>query len=446
MNLYDVAVIGAGASGMMAALGAGELGASVLLLDGNEKEGKKLYATGNGRCNLTNARIPGSEEIRRRFEGLGLLIREEDEGRCYPYSGQAASLVAVLCRGLDRHGVRRMLGDRVTALEKEDGCFVLHRESGQACRARKVIVATGGRAGLKFGSTGDGYGFARAFGHTLIPPRPGLVAAESEDPDMAELKGVRARGLVQLELQGKVIAREAGELQFTGTGISGICVFNLSRHMDAPRPVGKNKKKRKREDARQEASEKHYCIAADLAPDLSEEELLQFEMAAAEGLGYVGEGPAEPRLLAQVLSGMINSRLAGVISRRAAAGAPDGGEMARAAALIKRFPVNVSHTKGWEEAQVTVGGVRMEEIDPETMESKLVSGLYFCGEVLDFDGPCGGYNLQWAWESGLRAGASAAGAARGGRRTDPEDGTVSGRGSCRGVTRGSRETIHNEAQ
>ncbi|MGN1350749.1 MAG: NAD(P)/FAD-dependent oxidoreductase [Anaerovoracaceae bacterium] len=421
MNLYDVAVIGAGASGMMAALGAGELGASVLLLDGNEKEGKKLYATGNGRCNLTNSRIEGSEEIRRRFESLGLLIREEDEGRCYPYSGQAASLVAVLCRGLDRHGVRRMLGDRVTALEKEDGCFVLHRESGEDCRARKVIVAAGGRAGLKFGSTGDGYGFARAFGHTLTPPRPGLVAAESEDPHMAELKGVRARGSVQLELEGKVIAREAGELQFTGTGISGICVFNLSRHMDAPRPAGKNKKKKKRadgKDARKEASEKHYCIAADLAPDLSEKELLQFEMTAAEGLGYTGEGPADPRLLAQVLSGMINSRLAEVISRRAAAGAADGREMARAAALIKRFPVNVSHTKGWEEAQVTVGGVRMEEIHPETMESKLASGLYFCGEVLDFDGPCGGYNLQWAWESGLRAGACAAGAARGRAEAD----------------------------
>lgn len=411
MNPYDVAVIGAGASGMMAALAAGESGASVALLDGNEKEGKKLYATGNGRCNLTNAQIPGSEEIRRLFYRLGLFTREEDQGRCYPYSGQAASVVEVLSRGLDRCGVVRLLSDRVTSLEKDGEVFVLHRASGADCRARRVIVAAGGRAGLKFGSTGDGYGFARTFGHTLVPPRPGLVAAESLDPDMEMLRGVRARGLVRLLLEGQVLCQETGEVQFTGTGISGICVFNLSRKMDAPRPAGKNKKKKKPSgSALQQPAEKHYCITVDLAPELSEEALLAFAEAGAKSLGL--DAAARKHLtedqLARIFSGLLNTRLAGAVSTRALRAQGKEDPLGQAVSVIKGFSVNVSHTRGWEEAQVTVGGVRMEEVHPDTLASRLAPGLYFCGEVLDFDGPCGGYNLQWAWESGLRAGRGAA--------------------------------------
>ena len=242
---YDVAVIGAGASGMAAALAAAENGASVIILDGNDKAGKKLYATGNGRCNFTNKNADGADESIELFRRLGMMPRVEDEGRCYPYSGQAASLVSVLERAVIRAGAVIHLSDRAADVKRtaEHGNYAgVYRhfnivcDSGASFTAKNVIIATGGRAGLKFGSTGDGYGFAKSFGHTLAAPRPALVAVESEDEFMSALKGVRAKASVTLELNGNVLDKESGEIQFTGTGVSGICVFDLTRFMDAPRP------------------------------------------------------------------------------------------------------------------------------------------------------------------------------------------------------------------
>ena len=251
---YDVAVIGAGASGMAAALAAAENGASVIILDGNDKAGKKLYATGNGRCNFTNKNADGADESIELFRRLGMMSRVEDEGRCYPYSGQAASLVSVLERAVIRAGAVIHLSDRAADVKRtaEHGNYAgVYRnfnivcDSGASFTAKNVIIATGGRAGLKFGSTGDGYGFAKSFGHTLAAPRPALVAVESEDEFMSALKGVRAKASVTLELNGNVLDKESGEIQFTGTGVSGICVFDLTRFMDAPRPY-KNKKNKNR--------------------------------------------------------------------------------------------------------------------------------------------------------------------------------------------------------
>lgn len=430
---YDVAVIGAGASGMAAALAAAENGASVIILDGNDKAGKKLYATGNGRCNFTNINAEGAEESIALFRRLGVMCRVEDEGRCYPYSGQAASLVGALERAVLRVGAVLHLGDRVAEVKREDAGFGTEREegrlfallcdSGALFHARCVIIATGGRAGLKFGSTGDGYGFAKSFGHTLVPPRPALVAVESNDNFMAALKGVRAKASVTLEFDGSVVDTESGEVQFTGTGVSGICVFDLTRHMDAPRPVKNGKKKNKNKTkagvaagaptgeagvlSEKAGKDKKYIIGIDLAPEHDKEALADFVCGA---IAAEGKRPEESGRddIARALSGIVNTKLADVLADIAWIPEDPKKSAIRAAYILKRLKVNVSSTKGWDDAQVTVGGVRLNEINGTTFESLTEPGMFFCGEVLDFDGRCGGYNLQWAWRSGTAAGHAAA--------------------------------------
>ena len=435
---YDVAVIGAGASGMAAALAASENGASVIILDGNDKAGKKLYATGNGRCNFTNKNADGADESIALFRRLGMMSRVEDEGRCYPYSGQAASLVSVIERAVIRAGAVIHLSDRaadvnVTAEHGDYAGVYRHFnivcDSGASFTTKNVIIATGGRAGLKFGSTGDGYGFAKSFGHTLAAPRPALVAVESEDEFMSALKGVRAKASVTLELNGNVLDKESGEIQFTGTGVSGICVFDLTRFMDAPRPY-KNKKNKNRNNkssitagvtagasaaaaAPHEkcAEDKKYMICIDLAPEHDKEALAEFVRGALASDGKRIDAISRDDI-ARALSGVVNSKLAEVLADIAWIPEDPKKSATRAAYIIKRLKVSAASTKGWDDAQVTVGGVKLDEIDADgvepTFESKLEQGLFFCGEVLDFDGRCGGYNLQWAWSSGTAAGRAAA--------------------------------------
>lgn len=455
------AVIGAGASGMAAAVAAASASSegalfseecenekipfwSVAVIDGNDRIGKKLYATGNGRCNFTNEgcrpeeynnpsdgfvegvfRRFGTQDTLRYFEKEGLMARLEEGGRYYPYSGQAVSLVKVLERSARKAGCHFILSDKAVSLEEYADLtqsaadefplqlqlsprFVIVLESGRRLYCRNVIIACGGRAGLKTGSTGDGYGFAKSFGHTLAAPHPALTAAESDDPFVADLKGVRARGRVSLyEKEQGFIAAEPGEIQFTGTGISGICVFDLSRFMEAARPPQKKKKKSgDKAGAMESAPQKEYTIVCDFVPEKSREELGQFLVRNME---QTGAG------LKEAVSGIVNDRLAAVIVSLAEDGAAEKCgkskekmEFYRAVRLLKGLKISVSHTKGWEEAQVTCGGVRRQEIDPATMESKLRKGLYFCGEVIDVDGRCGGYNLQWAWSSGAVAGCAAA--------------------------------------
>lgn len=436
---YDVAIIGAGASGMAASLAAAEQGASVILIDGNDKAGKKLYATGNGRCNFTNINAEGAQESIELFARLGMMCRVEDEGRCYPYSGQAASLVGVLEGAVRRAGVVLHLGDRVTEVRSTDKVsgmkhdnssdkkFCILCGSGVLFYSRTLVIATGGRAGLKFGSTGDGYGFAKSFGHTLTAPRPALVAVESDDEFIPLLKGVRAKASVTLELNGKVIDAESGEVQFTGTGVSGICIFDITRFMDAPRPV-KNKKSRNNKKSRQAgvtsgvsmgsaalnvycSENKKYMIAVDFAPEYDKEMLVDFVRGALISSGKC-ISTVSRHDVAKALSGILNSKLAYVLADMAWIDENPEKSVTRASYIIKRLKVNVTSTKGWDDAQVTVGGVRMDEVDDggttATFESKLEPGLFFCGEVLDFDGRCGGYNLQWAWRSGTAAGSAAA--------------------------------------
>ena len=406
----DLMILGAGASGMMAAVQAARAGACVFGADGNEKAGKKLYATGNGRCNLTNllctpAAYNGLEDgftegILKQFSvedtidffgELGMLIREEQEGRCYPYSGQASSVVHFLEQEMHRLGVRFLPGDRAVASERrqENGIFITELESGRTVRSRTLLIACGGKAGPAFGSTGDGYGLARSFGHTLQPPRPALVGCLSPNPVVKALRG-RARAAVVLYENGLEIAREQGEVQFTGMGLSGICVMDLTRFMDAPRPVRRKNRKEQAE------ADKQYEIGIDFAPEMTAQDCREFLQKAMDRGKSRGE----------ILSGILNSHTAEVFSEI-------WETTDDAVRLVKDFRVPVEATLGWKDAQVSRGGVRREELEPGSMESRLVPGLYFCGEVVDVDGRCGGYNLQWAWSSGTVCGRNAAARAAG---------------------------------
>lgn len=441
---------------------AAESETEVLVADGNDKVGRKLASTGNGKCNFTN--ISACEDmynmaedgfVRSAFEkcgvretldffgSIGIIARTDETGRCYPYSERASSVVNALYREALRKGCKFILSDRVVSImRRRDGKFEAVLESGTRVVARNVIIACGGRAAFKTGSAGDGYGFAKGFGHTLSAPRPALTAVESDDECMSALKGVRAKGkvtLVEYELSGsgelgkigerelggisklgergeeelgkrreeevggtgepgaseecgslRAAYEESGEIQFTGTGLSGICVFDLTRYMSEARPAPKKKSAANRsEDA---GNRVKYKIVCDFVPDMTEDELYDTMSRIEKKTGMK---------VRELLGGFVNEKLAEVIADKSEE------SIREAARNLKSFEVSANHTKGWNDAQTTCGGVRREEIESTTMESKLEKGLYFCGEVIDVDGRCGGFNLQWAWTSGMIAGLNA---------------------------------------
>lgn len=357
--------------------------AKVRLIEKNPNLGRKLLATGNGRCNLTNSNCPDAADTLEFFSELGLLTREEAEGRIYPYSEQAAAVLEVLASELACLGVEILCGTEVKAIEKNGLHFMIQTEGG-TFSSDAVILATGGKAGPQYGSTGDGYRFAKAFGHTVVRLMPSLVQMVSDEPFFKDLKGVRAKGRAELLRNGQVVDRETGEVQFTEDGLSGICIFNLSREYV-----------------------RGDMIRIDLYPEYSGSEL---ETLLSDRIRKL-----EDRSLFELLGGMLHRKLIPVVltllslegERKASELTHD--DISGMVRQLKEWRVPIAGTKGWKEAQVTCGGVDLEETDTSTMGSRLVPGLYFAGELLNVDGKCGGYNLQWAWSSGMAAGKAAAG-------------------------------------
>ncbi|MDO4176149.1 MAG: NAD(P)/FAD-dependent oxidoreductase [Bacillota bacterium] len=360
---YDVCIIGGGAAGLAAAASFHK-DISVCILEKNDIAGRKVLATGGGRCNLTNAACEGHEIVLEFFRKLGLETHCDEEGRYYPYSNRAADVVAVLMSAIGdnvtfRYGFDVKVINRVAGGPEEISGFMItgnaDGDGSEMIFADRVIMAMGGKAGPQFGTTGDGYTIAKTLGHTVTRVFPILTGIECEGPGIATdyFKGIRAKGKLTLQKDGKDIAEECGEIQFTEDGLSGICVFNLTPYIKAE--AGENPK-----DAMG-----RYFINIDLAPDFSEEELASRESSF----------------------GIVTGRLAEYVG-------PD---------RLKRWPFRVTGVKGWKDAQATSGGVDLEEINMDTMESRLVKGLYFAGEIINVQGPCGGYNLQNAWETGIKA-------------------------------------------
>ncbi len=386
---------------MMAALAAAEQGAEVLLLERQARLGRKLAATGNGRCNLTNRSASaahyhgetpsfcaaaleamGVEETLSRFLDMGLLTVEEVDGRIYPLSDHANSVVDVLRFSLEAAGVEVRCGTIVEGMEKTGESFSLHF-GGETLPADRVIVACGGRAGGKLGGVQDGYRLLESFGHRCTKLHPALVQLKTEGTITRGLKGIRTQALVQVLRDGRAVAEEGGEVQFTEYGLSGPAIFSVSR----------------------EAVRKGESIVAlDLFPELSTEKLHELLLHRVE---------TRPKLcMEDLFTGMLQNRLGRVLVSSAGISgsmplSESAGLLWKLAKLAKRFAFHVVGDLGFDQAQVTAGGIRTEEFDPSTMESRICSGLFACGEVLDIDGDCGGYNLQWAWSSGWIAGMNA---------------------------------------
>lgn len=380
MMKYDLVIIGGGAAGLAAAASfireanqdeQHDGNVSVCILEKNDALGRKINATGGGRCNLTNEACPGKSITLDFFRSIGIEIWHDNEGRYYPYTNKASDVTKALTDAVSEADVRCgftvKVISRIKTDETEDGYFMItgmdSTDSPEAPAmdmifADRVLIAMGGKAGPQYGTTGDGYTIARTLGHTVTRVFPILTGIEcrAEGVEFPSLKGVRAKGTVILKKDGEPIVRDTGEIQFTEDGISGICVFNLTPHIKA--------------DKRENFAEalKRYTITVDLAPDFTEKQLADRESAF----------------------GILTEKLAAAF---------EGKDIG----AIKSWELEITGIKGWRDAQATFGGVALDEMDMDTMESRIVPGLYFAGEIIDAQGPCGGFNLQNAWETGIKA-------------------------------------------
>ena len=397
-----IGIIGGGASGMAAAIAAaGNPENRVLLFERQARVGRKLQATGNGRCNLTNLHAASHgyhggdaafaqpalqafspEATLDWFATLGLFTVAEPSGRVYPYSDQANSVVDVLRFALSKENITLRTGFEVTRVRRlQTGFHVEGTDGGHHCD--RLIIACGGLAGTKLGGSMAGYRLLSRLGHRVSKLRPTLVQLKSDWGGVTGLKGVRANCRATVFHDGVPFAESEGELQFTEYGLSGPVIFEISR--DVCYGGG------------------DWVCRLDFLPHISTEQLhAELERRKQRDL------PME-----ELLTGILHNRLGRVLTKAAGLPATGGasalteGQMEGVCRAVKGFEVSLSEPMGMDSAQVTAGGVLTADFDSRTMESRLVPGLYACGEVLDIDGDCGGYNLQWAWSSGRLAGRSA---------------------------------------
>ena len=394
-----IGIIGGGASGMAAALAASENpNVQVILLERQARVGRKLLATGNGRCNLTNLHADGASyhgnapefaryalqvfparETIEWFGKLGLYTVAEPSGRVYPYSDQANSVVDILRLNLSRPNLELRTGYEVQKIKQSGSGFeVSNGEEVIFCD--KLIIACGGLAGSKLGGTMSGYKLLGKLGHRSTKLRPALVQLKSNWGGLAGLKGVRADCRAEIYHNEELFCQSRGELQFTEYGLSGPVIFEISRDV---------------------------CIAPgswicklDFLPDWDCDRLYK-ELLRRKNTDL----PVQ-----ELLTGILHNRLGRVLTHSAGVQMNvlcqdlHDGDIQAICSAVKGFEVRLTEPMGMDSAQVTAGGVLTEQFDPTTMESRLVPGLYACGEVLDIDGDCGGYNLQWAWSSGRLAG------------------------------------------
>lgn len=397
---YDCIVAGGGASGIMAAVTAARNGLKVLLIEGTEKLGSKILQTGNGKCNFTNYDMnsgmfnnDNKEFIEKAlnkfnqyeavdfFKSIGIFPKDRN-GYVYPHSETAASLREALLIELDDREVDIVTGVAVHKVIRVNETFVIN----DRFFGKTFILAAGSKAAPKTGSDGSGYDVAAALSHTIIKPLPALVQLISDNKLCKIAVGVRSTGSINLYCNESQYC-EYGEIQYTDYGISGIPVFQLSHY--AVKGVDMNKK---------------VFADIDMIPDYSREELMEYVRNTVN---------TSCKTIEQLFSGILNRKLVVMACERCHidSGMPASHENIKkidmVIAAMKKFRFNITGYKSFDNAQVCQGGVSLDEINPDTMESCIVEGIYFAGEIMDVDGKCGGYNLQWAWTSGYIAGMSA---------------------------------------
>ena len=394
-----VCIIGGGAAGMMAALTAAQNGHRVLLLERQSRVGRKLMATGNGRCNLTNRHAApqhyhgedadfcttalASFDVNNTlqwFADRGLLTATEDSGRVYPYSNIAGSVLDVLRYALEQENIDLHTGCSVTRIRRRGSGFTVETEQG-SFSADKVVLAAGGAAGSKVGGVMDGYQLAKALGHHRTALYPSLVQLKTDPTYPRALKGVKAEAAVRILRGSDVLAENKGEILFTEYGVSGPAIFEISR---AAATGGDG-----------------LTVELNFLPDWDADTTMAWLRQRCKAAGTRETGT--------LLTGTLHSRLGQMVCKAAGftnqrADTLTEHDLCAIAAQLQRFTLPIVGVCGFDQAQVTAGGLRTDEFDSATMQSRLVPGFYACGEVLDIDGDCGGYNLQWAWSSGYLAG------------------------------------------
>lgn len=394
--MKDVVIIGGGASGLAAAISAARLGATVTILEKNNKCGKKLLITGNGRCNFWNEDqdivhyhscnkdllaefLDNDDYVLKFFDSLGIVYN--NKGGCYyPFSNQALTVQNILVTECQRLGVEIIYNFDVFKVEKKD-CFFINDK----IKAKKVIVASGSKAASKTGSDGFGYDIALGFGHKITKVLPSLVQLKGDEDFFKKWSGIRVLSEVKLYENGKFIKKEFGELQLTDYGLSGICIFNLSG-----------------------------IVSSGLDKNFKEVVGINFMPWTNDALGELKKLNKESfhKNISEILEGFLNYKLVDIVLKKAGIRRDiylsnlSKDEMERLLRSLTDFKIDVFSTNSFEKAQVCQGGVSLKEINSKTMESLKVKNLFFIGEVVDIDGDCGGYNLGWAWISGIKAGRS----------------------------------------
>ena len=409
--MKKIIVIGGGAAGMLAAVTSAEAGADVLLLEKNEKLGKKIYITGKGRCNVTNA--CETEDLLKNvitnrrfmysafysftnvqtmefFENCGVPLKVERGERVFPVSDKSSDIIGGLARRLKQAGVTVRLNATVNKICVADGSVTgVELQSGEQLSCDACIVATGGLSYASTGSTGDGYTFAKLCGHTVTDCYPSLVGLKITEPFAKELEGLSLKNVSLKAIQGKKVLYDGfGELVFTADGISGPLVLSASAVVTDKLDCGE------------------VTVVLDLKPALSKEELdarilRDFEEAKNKQFRNALDKLLPQRLIRVIigLCGIPEEKQVNSVTKQ---------ERAVLVDVLKGMEMHIKKTGGFNEAVITRGGISVKEVNPSTMESKLVAGLYFAGEVLDVDALTGGYNLQIAWSTGYLAGLSAA--------------------------------------
>ncbi len=403
-----IGIIGGGASGLFCGLVAKKNNPKnkIYIIEKADKCGKKILATGNGRCNLTNETM-GEEfffsssidhvkealsvftniDTKESFNELGLLFTTGDKGKIYPRSLQASSVLDVLRIENQKLGVNEITGFKVLKIEKKGNIFRVFGEK-ETLEFEKIVIATGGKSGENLGSDGDGYTFLKSFGHKMNPVFQSLVQIKCDNTYTKALNGTKITVSAKIEVNGKCIDKGVDEMHFTEYGLSGPLGFNLSRS------VSKHFSEKNPKDI--------YC-SIDFMGELSYDEVKSFIIDRIKAQGH--------KNLEDFFTGVFSKRCGQMIIKKSTdkkfntlAKELSGAEIKEIANNIKAFKVKLLSVMPFKNSQVTAGGIKVEEFDIKTLESKNISGLYACGEVLDVDGICGGYNLQWAWSSGYMVG------------------------------------------
>jgi predicted Rossmann fold flavoprotein len=404
-NRYDIVIIGGGAAGLAASIFAarGAKGScSVAIVEKQQRVGRKLLATGNGTCNLSNSgadlsRYHGNdrgfasgvlegfpvEKTCEFFASIGVECTEREDGRIYPLCLQAGAVLDCMRLEARSLGVAELVNMQVTGIVCNDG-FILDTTGGRLY-AKRVLVCTGGAASPSLGGSAESYSLLTSLGHTRTPLFPSIVQVRTDTQYIKSVKGIRVDAVISFELDGRTLASEKGEVLFTDYGLSGPAVMQISRFV--------SDWERRRQG--------RMTAVLNLLPDMGQEQIME---SLRRRIGMQG------RTMGDMLTGLLQNRLGQTVLRSAGyrdfsrpAVSLDEDDLERIAKAITRWETEVTGTQGMGGAQTTAGGIATGEFDPNTMESRIVPGLYAAGELLDIDGDCGGFNLQWAWASAYAA-------------------------------------------